>query len=119
MRADRATLQSVSEEVLRKNQKPPRHRKSDRGAGEKVFGNHLSDAQEQLGVRRLSQFCTGGESQGVIQLRIHSVANPRPEPRSRQRIIGERTCTKSWQSQERRRAKSARLLRQQRRSPSI
>src|SRR5207249_2822386 len=33
--------------------------KGNRCPSEKVFGNHLSDTQEQLGLRRLSQFCTG------------------------------------------------------------
>src|SRR5438128_9061853 len=65
MRSDRATLQSVSEEVLRKDQEPPRHGKGNRCPGEKVFGNHLSNAQEQLGLRRLSQFCTGEVGEGI------------------------------------------------------
>ena len=46
--------------VLRKDQEPPRHRKSDRRPGAQVSGNHLPNAQEQLGVRRLPQLCTGG-----------------------------------------------------------
>lgn len=50
--------------------------KSDRRPGEKVFGNHLSNPQEQLGVRRLSQFCTGGGGEGLTR-RLRSTPRQR------------------------------------------
>jgi hypothetical protein len=41
------------------------HRESDHRAGPQIPGNHLSNAQEQLGVRRFPQLCPGGGSDGM------------------------------------------------------
>jgi transposase len=78
MCSDCAALQPVPQKVLRKDEGPARHRKGDRRSGTKVFGNHLSNAQEQLGVRRLSQLCIGGrESPGMNSCLRSLCFNPR------------------------------------------
>jgi hypothetical protein len=53
IRPNRAMLQPLSENLLRKDEEPTGHREGDRRPGAQIPGNHRSSAEEQVGVRRL------------------------------------------------------------------
>src|SRR5262245_57943647 len=60
MRLDRATVQPVSEAVLRKDQDAAWNREGHHRPGAQTAGDHLSNAEEQMGIRRLREFRVGG-----------------------------------------------------------
>src|SRR5579875_4181493 len=60
MRVDRAAVQPVSEAILRKHQGAAGDGESHYRTGAEVTGDHLSHAEEQVGVRGFSELRVGG-----------------------------------------------------------